>query len=341
MEFFEKTCYNDKRKYCDGGRKMIFEKIEKIYRDKIYNRVDADGSIFYFSNEDFEGLQKNAYPFRSSDGHTLSGYFYFYEGFQTERIVVFDHGMGSGHRGYMKEIELLARRGYLVFAYDHTGCMESGGETTGGFVQSLKDLNDAINIIQKDEQYRRCDLSVVGHSWGGFSTLNIAAFHPEVSHLVAISGFISVQQVLKQFFSGVAGWVGRKLYKKELAANPRFAGCTALTSLKKTAAKVLILHSRDDKTLSCKLHFDVMRKKLGGMPNITFKEVDGKGHNPNYTEDAVKYKDAFFAEYQELLKENALATEEAKAAFVAKHDWNRMTAQDMSVWQWIYDTLEE
>ncbi|MBQ9939545.1 MAG: alpha/beta fold hydrolase [Oscillospiraceae bacterium] len=319
---------------------MLFDKIESAYKNNVYRRADADGSIFYFSCGDFEGLQQKAYPFKSSDGHSLSGYFYYYDGFKADRIVIFEHGMGSGHRGYMKEIEMLARHGYLVFAYDHTGCMESGGETTGGFVQSLKDLNDAVNTLKADPTYCKADLSVVGHSWGGFSTLNITALHPEISHIVAISGFVSVKRVLKQFFGGALWLFGRKIYAKEQQANPKFIGFDAISTLADTKAKVLIMHSRDDKTLSFKQHFGVMKKALGNRENITFVELDGKGHNPNYTEDAVKYKDAFFAEYQQALKENALTDDDAKQAFVAKFDWNRMTKQDDDVWTLIFAALE-
>ena len=319
---------------------MLFDKIEKAYKNNIYRRADADGAVFYFSCEDFEGLNREAHPFVSSDGHGLSGYFYYYDNFKTGRIVIFEHGMGSGHRGYMKEIEMLARHGYLVFAYDHTGCIESGGETTGGFVQSLKDLNDAVNTIKADARYGGWDISVVGHSWGGFSALNITALHPEISHIVAISGFVSVKRVLKQFFGGVLWLFGRKIYAKEQQTNPKFIGFDAIATLADTKAKVLIMHSRDDKTLSFKQHFGVMKKALGNRENITFAEIDGKNHNPNYTEDAVEYMAAFFAEYQQALKENALADDESKKNFVAKFDWERMTKQDDDVWTLIFAALE-
>ena len=77
---------------------------------------------------------------------------------------------------------------------------------------------------------------------------------------------------------------------------------SALHSLLRTKSKVLIIHSDDDKVVSCKKHFDVMHKALVGYENITFWKVSGKGHNPNYTADAVKYKDAFFKRYQSFLQ---------------------------------------
>ena len=315
---------------------MILKKIEEAYRSAIYTRADATKAIFYFSAEDFEGLEKASFAVRSQKGHRLQGYFYSYPNPKPNRLIVFEHGMGSGHRGYMKEIEVLARAGYLVYAYDHTGCMESGGEVTGGFSQSLMDLDDVLTALEKHEEYQNYDISVVGHSWGGFSTLNIAEFHPKISHIVAMAGFISVEQILKQFL----GVFYKKIYEKEKKENPAYMTADAIRALSRAKTKALIIHSEDDQTVSCKKHFDVMKAALVGRENITFWKVSGKGHNPNYTADAVKYKDDFFKRYQKALKNGALETDREKEVFAAQFDWNRMTAQDMTVWERIFKVLE-
>lgn len=318
---------------------MFFDKIEQIYRDKIYTRSDDDGSIFYFSSDDFEGLHREPYQFKSSKGHTLQGYFYFYDDYKHGSIVIFEHGMGSGHRGYMKEIELLARNGFFVFAYDHTGCMESGGETTGGFVHSLIDLDDAIGALRADEKYASLEISVVGHSWGAYSTLNISNFRDDIKHLIALSGPISLKALLSQSFSGLLAPIGNKLYKKELEKNPKYVPSDAITALSKASARVLIIHSDDDAIVKCKRHFDKMKKALAKRDNIRFVKVSGKAHNPNYTYDSVKYKDEFFAIYQKAVAENALPTNEAKTEFKARFDWDRMTAQDEKIWYMILEVL--
>jgi len=310
---------------------MLFKMIEKVYRNAVYRRADADGSIFYFSAADFDGLKQEPFVFSSSRGHKLQGYFYHYDNYVQERIIMFEHGMGSGHRAYMKEIERIARHGYLVFTYDHTGCTESGGESNGGFVHSLIDLNDAIHALRKEEAYREADISVVGHSWGGFSALNIAAFHPEVSHIVAMAGFVSVSHILQQFFAGFLSGAYKKIYEKEKSEYPEYIDCDAISSLKKTDAKVLIIHSKDDRTVSFEKHFEVMRKALEGRENITFLAMDGKNHSPNYTKEAVVYKDAFFAEYQKMRKKKKLQTDAQKKAFIEKFDWHKMTEQDENI----------
>ena len=156
--------------------------IEKQYRSNLFIRNDNPNGIFYFSAADFPGLQAKNYDFQSQDGYALKGWFYYYDNPIPGRLVVFDHGMGNGHRAYLREIERLAKAGFLVYSYDHTGCMASGGESTNGFAQSLKDLDACIAAIKQEPALQDRTISVVGHSWGGFSTMNIPALHPEITH---------------------------------------------------------------------------------------------------------------------------------------------------------------
>jgi len=319
---------------------MIFSKaIEKIYKKNIYVRCDDTGCVFYFSSDDFPGLIKESYKFRSSHGHELQGYFYHYEEYEPGRIVVFDHGHGGGHRSYMKEIELLAKEGYLVFAYDHTGCMESGGESSNGLTQSLVDLNDCLNTLKADEKYKDCTYSVIGHSWGAFSTLNIAALHPDVKHVIPISGFISVEEMVKQNFSGFLKFWRKDIFALEERTNPNFVRYNAVETLKDTSANVLLIYSDNDPMVNKAMHYDVLYNALKDKQNIEFLLEKGKAHNPNYTLDAVTYKDEFVSQ---LSKENDhLKTDEQKNEFKAKFDWHRMTVQDEKVWAKIFETLKK
>lgn len=320
---------------------MIFEKqIVNIYKGMAYTRCDDNGTAFYFTAKDFEGLNCEAYPFNSSKGHKLSGYLYFYDNPKENRIIVFDHGFGSGHTAYMKEIELLCRRGYLVFAYDHTGCMESGGETPNGMAQSLCDLNDCITTLKTDKRFDGYDFSVMGHSWGGFSTLNITALHPEISHIVVFSGFVSVPVLVDAYFSGILKPYRKPIMELEKSSNPEFIKYNAIEALYNSKAKALLIYSDNDQLCSKKVHFDALKNALDGRENITFVLEHLKGHNPNYTTDAVAYLGEFIKARTKLLKQKKPLTDEQKKQFVASFDWDRMTKQDEAVWNKIFEHLE-
>ena len=319
---------------------MIFEQqVVSGFKGMMHTRCDDNGTAFYFSAADFEGLHAEPYAFTAVGGHTLRGYLYAYDGARTDRLVVFDHGFGGGHRAYMKEIELLCRHGYRVLSYDHTGCMASGGESPNGLAQSLSDLNDCLTAVKADPALRGLALSVIGHSWGGFSAMNIAALHPDVRHVVVLSGFVSVEEIVNSFFGGILRGYRRAVMALETAANPAFVGYHGVDTLSKTDAKVLLIYSDND-ALCKKKHFDILQKGLSGKENIRLLLVHGKGHNPNYTEDAVGYLASYVKERARLLKRKTPLSAEEKEAFLARFDWNRMTAQDDAVWAEILQCLD-
>lgn len=312
---------------------MMRDAILNTYRGIAYTRCDDTGKAKYFSYSDFQGLHRDSYIFKSSLGHDLSGNIYFYDEYNPDRLIIFEHGFFGGHRSYMKEIELLCRHGYRVFAYDHTGCMESGGENPNGLAQSLRDLNDCLNTLKADENFRNLDFSVMGHSWGGFSCLNITALHPDISHVVVLSGFTSVERLVDSFFEGVLKKYRKDVMELERNANDEFVSFDAVDTLSKTKSEVLLIYSDDDKMVR-KTHFDILKEKLDGKDNIKFILEHNKGHNPNYTSDAVKYLARYSADSKKTIR-----TEEKKKSFVDSYDWNRMTAQDEKVWKQIFDFL--
>ncbi len=319
---------------------MIFEKkVLREYKKQTFERCDDLGVAYYFSSDDFEGLKKHEYSFKAGQGHKLQGYFYWYDNPKENRLIIFEHGMGGGHCSYMREIEKIAKKGYMVFSYDHTGCMQSEGEGTNGFAQSLNDLDNCIKDLVNERKFKENEITVIGHSWGGFSALNIAAFYPDLKSIVAISGFSSVKRMIEQYFAGFMHRYSDKVYELEKNANPKYVKYDAVETLKESNIPTLIIHSADDQMVK-RQHFDTMRNAVGDKKGIEFVLLDGKGHNPNYTEDAVKYKDAFFAQLTEKLKKNQLETPQQKANFVAEYDWVKMTNQDEKVWKVIFDFID-
>ncbi len=319
---------------------MLGKLIADIYKKTLFSRHDDDGSCFYLSYTDFSGLKREPYTVVNQKSERLSGFFYYYDDYKSDALVIFEHGMGVGHRAYMREIERIAREGYLVFSYDHTGCTESEGEHIRGFGGSLADLDAVVTTLLEDAKYKNKRISVIGHSWGGFSTMNIGALHKELHALVAISGFISIKDMQKQVIPLILRPFSGSVYRLEEKENPDYFDKNAVESLKETEAKVLIIHSTDDRTVSSKLHFEKLYSELSDKENITFLSVEGKNHNPNYTKSAVKYKDEYFAELTRRRKAKTLSTEEEKRSFNAAYDIYRITEQDETVWTEIFNTIK-
>ena len=170
------------------------------------------------------------------------------------------------------------------------------------------------------------------------STMNIPSLHPNVSHVVALCGFVSVEEMIKTFFQGPMKGYRKAVLALEQTSNPHFVSFNALKSLSNTQTKALLIYSEDDR-LCRRVHYDILHEGLKDQPNVTLMLVKNKGHNPNYTEDAVKLLGVFGKARAKFAKKKNASPEE-KAKFVASFDWNAMTAQDDAVWQAILAHLD-
>lgn len=320
---------------------MFYKIVEKYFKRAVYSRTDEKPYVFLFSHSDFDGLKRDGYSIKSARGHNLCGYFYYYDSPRKDVLVVFEHGLFGGHRSYMKEIERLCAHGYLVYAYDHTGCMESGGEDTGGFSQSLCDLDNVISSLKEIDKLKGRALYVVGHSWGGFSALNIPLFHSDIKKIVAISGFISPKEIIYQHAHGLLGIYAKKLYRREYEKSPKYMGACALNSLSNTDTECLVLHSPNDHMVNYERNFIKLKNKFESDKRFTFITVDGVYHNPNYTQNAVLAKRDFQEKLNALLKKNKLSTIEQCQNFVSSLDWDQITEQSTWVWDKIYEFLDK
>ena len=317
---------------------MIKDKLLEIYKSNLFKRFD-DVFAYYFSTKDFPGLKSEFYEFKTLKGDTLRGNFYYYDGYKQNHIIVFDHGMGAGHTAYFREIELLAKNGYKVYSYDHTGCMNSDGPHSYGFLTSLADLDSCLSALKKE--YPGNKISVIGHSWGGFSTSNIAAFHPDVAHVISLAPFISLSSILHQTFHGLLGFMYKHVYNFEASHNDKYATSSTMDALGNYNGYALIFHSKDDNVVNVNYHFNIIKKALSGKENIELVLVDKKYHNPNYTVDAVAYLNEFVKLKNKMLKDKKLQNQDEIDEFIDKFDWWKMTDQDPVVWDKILNTLKK
>ena len=317
---------------------MLKDKILEVYKGTIHRRFD-DVLAYYFNSKDFPGLKETVYEFVSCKGDTLRGNFYYYDGYKENHIIVFDHGMGAGHNAYFREIELLAKNGYKVYSYDHTGCMNSDGEHANGFLTSLADLDSCLTALKKDFPGNK--ISVIGHSWGAFSTSNIAAFHADVAHVISLAPFNSLSSILHQTFHGLLGFMYKHVYEFEASIYPKYAKSSTIEALRNYQGHALIIHSKDDNVLNVKYHFNEIKKALNNKENIEFVLVNKKLHNPNYTVEAVCYLTKYIKLRNKLFREKKLETLEQRESFIKMFDWCKMTEQDSEVWNKILDVLNK
>ena len=320
---------------------MFFEEfILDMMNRELIHRYDDTGEVFYFSPSDFDGLRFDEFTFLGKEEHELSGFVYYYGDKSTDRYIIFDHGVGAGHRAYMKEIERICREGYTVISYDHTGCAKSAGIDIRGFTRSVCDLDYLFKYLLAADEYKDASFTVVGHSWGGFATLCSPALSDKITHIVAIAGFISVKDILSQFMPGPLKLYVPAMLRQEERNTSGYSAMNAKDVLSSSSVKAMIIHSEDDPTVKYKKHFAKLEKALEDRPNTHFVSVTGKGHNPNYTGSAVMHKDAFFAELEDRRRSGYFTDDNAAAKFRAEFDFEKMTEQDEEIFAKILEFLK-
>ena len=312
--------------------------LRKMYNQSV-NRYDELPYLKYFTPDNCPGLKYEPYSF-ISEGNKLNGFFYHYDKYKEDIIVIFCHGIGGGHLSYMKEIDKIAQRGYYVLAYDNTGCCSSEGTGIKALSHSLTDLDYAIRSLKEKDEYKDKKIYVVGHSWGGFAASNIYNYH-DVDKIVAISPFISAKQIFRGLVPNpLFYFIADILMKYERAANKGYADSSAINALNKVNAVGLVIHSTNDPTVKYKLNTRLLQKKCTNK-NIEFVIYDNKYHHPQYTEEAVLYFNKTFDGFDKLLKQKKLQTLEEKKEYFKDVNWDKLIEPDDSFWKKVYEFLDK
>ena len=319
---------------------MLFSKIIEKKFDAVLGRYDGDPAIRYDCFEDFPNLKRESFDIKGDRDVMLNGFFYYYNKLEPENLIVFDHGIGAGHNAYLKEINYLAKNGYTVYSYDHTGCVLTGGEGILGFAQGVNDLDHVLTALNNDTRFAGMPRKLIGHSWGGYSAMNVCALHPEVSHIVSLAGFLSARSLIEQYIPKMFLKYSEEVMERERNHNPKYADMDARDSLKKSNAKLLHLQSKDDIKVKFELGTAPLRDALKDRAQTEFIVVDNKNHDPQRTEAASAANTAMLGELNSMRKKKQLETKVQCDEFKSSHNWDLITQQDPEIWNRILKFLK-
>ena len=278
----------------------------------------------YFTADDYDGLNVENVSFRTMQGHTLAGYKYRMEDVtEPKGVVVWAHGFGGGgHCIYLPMIHYFAQHGYAVFAYDATGNNESEGDVIGGFPQGVIDLDYALNYVKADAAYSGLPIFLAGHSWGGYSVGNVLNFHTDIKGAVLFAGVDSSIAIIQQEGRNYAGdWAKLMIpYVRihEKIKYGKYAGTTAAEGIAAAEnAEILIVHSKDDRTVLQENGYDRFHAAHGDSERVHFVLYDNRGHSDLfYSEDTMIERQLIDIDYDFYLMDyNLERNAETHAAF--------------------------
>lgn len=206
-------------------------------------------------NEDFPQLDVHSVKFNSKKNCLDASFYYNNEvGAEYKALLVFCHGIGCGRENYLNRIDYFTKKGYLVFGYDLTGCVNSGGHNIKGLPQAIIDLRSALQYLQGVEEIASLPVVLYGHSWSAYacaSLMNEGDYG--VKAIVTCSGFDSSRYIASEFmdrdyrfFKYVLGFYFRIV---EYFKFGKIAKYSAMDGINKFNKPIIVAHSQDDPSI--------------------------------------------------------------------------------------------
>lgn len=264
--------------------------------------------------------------FKSGD-NLLQGYIYGCD--NNKGLIVFAHGIGGGHEGYINQIIWLVNNGWRVFAYDATGSCTSEGDGTNGLPQSALDLNCALDYIEKDEELSALPKFLMGHSWGGYAVTAVLNFDHDIKASASISGYAYPMDMIMEFVDGMMHGISNVLYPfiwlDCYTVFGEYTNMSAVDGINKSNIPVLIIHGKKDNMIGYERSSIISKGSEITNPNVKYYTIDGKysGHNNIFHSDkANEYLEKLDAEYEKIYDKykDGEVPDNVKSQFFAKAD---------------------
>ena len=291
-------------------------------------RYDGSPSLPYFNSEDL-GLNEQRFYFYSGK-NKLYGSKYFKNQVKIKGIIIFFHGLGAGRTAYLNLINCLANEGYLIYAYDNSGCMQSEGKGYRGLQQSLNDLDAFFNFLKSENVANNYPYFVIGHSWGGYVALMSLKNKYNVKKCVSIAGFLDPNEEIIDtikltkipFIKFILKLANGLLFK-------RIKNINAVDVIAKSNAKILYIQGSSDNIVLFDKNGKVLERKFINNKNIKFMFLNNRYHSPYLSESAEKYINLYFKNMQQKTDNNE------------KMDINKACEINESVIKAIFDFFNE
>ncbi len=306
--------------------------VSYVYKKEFVCRQDKMVGVPYFSTSDFKGLKEESFNFVNSKGIELKYYYFYYDNYKEDKIVLFLHGLACGHAAYFAEIETLAKRGFRVLTIDYTGCGESKGKYLGSLNTPTKDVCELLDYLKIEKP-----IVLVGHSLGGYTSLNILNLRKDIKKAVVMSGFLSIktlgEAIIKQAF------INKGIGKYENKLYPEYKDLDNIEFLKNTTDDIFFIQSDDDAVVPYRVALEVVEQIDN--PHIKKLRMSGRKHNPNYTDTAVNYMNEVFGNYYYLVKQKKIKTDQDKIDYFKDVSLSKLVEQDEALFDQIAQFLNE
>ena len=296
--------------------------VSNLYKKKFVCRYDKEIGVPYYSYTDFNGLFEESFSFINSIKTEIHYFFYYYENYRTDKLILFCPGIGPGHYAYFAEIDALAKNGYKVLTLDYTGCGDSKGSHLRSLNAPTRDVEDLLKHLHLD-----IPVVLVGHSLGGYTSLNIINLNNNITKAVIMSGFLDIPSLVNSMIK--SKFIASRILKYEQNVEKEYYALDNLSYLSNTKDDILFIQSKDDAVVP----YEIALGKLSNISNSHLKTItlEDRKHNPNYSKSAIEYMNKVFVEYNYLLKKKKIKADSEKIEFFKDKSIQKMTEQDEKI----------
>ena len=166
------------------------------------------------------------------------------------------------------------------------------------------DLSYAISFVEESGNFPRLPIALFGHSWGGYCVSAVLTLHPEVKAVVACSGY---NDSLGIFISEGEAIAGPAVYLTlpflrlhDYIRFGKYSTITAEDGFNNTDARIMIVHSMDDKVVPAEIGYNIYYMNHKDDPRFSFICYEDKGHR--YFHEVTPYVTETDEAYQQWLE---------------------------------------
>ena len=301
--------------------------ISRTYVKRFVGRQDKELGVPYYAVSDFKGLKQEAFSFNNSKGIEIKYFYYYYENYKQDKIILFLPGLGPGHVSYLREINLLAERGYRVLTIDYTGCGESKGEYLASLNNPPRDVMELLNLLKLKEE-----IVLIGHSLGGYTALKVASLCEDIKKVVVFAPLINIRPLI--YNASKSKLITHYVLKYERKVGKEYDEIDLPKFLQTTTKDIFFIQSEDDPIVPYSSSLKVAEETHNS--HIKTLRLNGRRHNPNYTDEAVKYMNEVFGKYNELLASKKIKETSDKIAYFKDVSIDKLTEQDQDLFGQIF-----
>lgn len=261
---------------------------------KIFVRREKEETSIRLHYADIGGLVRKKVKIVSGAAH-LTGYLY---GEKSQKgLVVICHGIGSCGEDNLCMAKYMLDAGYQVFTFDYTGVCESGGKSSIGLYQSVKDLDAVLRYIESSP-LKELPVFIYGHSWGGYTAAAALKFNHNIAGVVSVSGFSSPMEVVKEISKKLMPSLLAELLMPFAALYQRMLlgknyNLSVVDAINSSSVPVLVMHGKDDEVIGYDKASIIAKREQITNPNVEYYTEQRPKKSTHmgifFTKDAAQY----------------------------------------------------